>query len=101
MSWNWQKITLCEPAIDQVADIATRNHKTVENVLDEMRRMVDETTEAWTNGIYRVSIREIRMPPPWPTMNHLLIGRRDKAPVGKERFRDFQRIKNELVGTGV
>ena len=31
-------------------------------------------------------------------MQHLLIGRRDKAPVGKERFRDFQRIKNELVG---
>ena len=66
MSWTWEKITLSEPSIAVVADIATRNHKSVEKVLDEMRRLVDETTEAWVNHIYRASIREIKMPPPWP-----------------------------------
>jgi hypothetical protein len=34
----------------------------------------------------------------FPDVIHLSIKRRDKAPISEERFRDFQRIKNELIG---
>lgn len=44
------------------------------------------------NNIYQVSIKH-----PNSDMVHLSIKRRDRAPIGVEHFRDFQRIKNELV----
>ena len=50
------------------------------------------------NLVYQVNIRKQRAPnPAWPDIIHLSIKRRDRKPVGIERFRDFQRIKNELV----
>lgn len=55
-------------------------------------------TEYWRNSRYQVSID--RNPPhgfPSPCV-WLAIKRLDRGPVGVERFRDFQRIKNELVG---
>jgi hypothetical protein len=53
----------------------------------------------WRNAIYQVSRRELESHNPQePKMVWLSIKRIDRKPVGVERFRDFQRIKNELVG---
>jgi len=49
------------------------------------------------NDIYQVNIRN-ETPDGWPALKHLSIKRRDKQPIGKEHFRHFQRIKNNLVG---
>lgn len=51
----------------------------------------------WLNNIYQVNVRPVAAND-WPAMIHLSIKRRDKQPIGVEHFRDFQRIKNELVG---
>ena len=96
--WTWEKIKLSEPSLEQAADFARIHRLTVNDVLDSFRRVVGEVTETFICDLYSVNIREITLPPPWPPMKHLSILRRDKAPVGKERFRHFQRIKNELVG---
>lgn len=50
------------------------------------------------NSRYQVDVRDADEVAGWPKMKWLSIKRRDRAPVGEERFRDFQRIKNELVG---
>lgn len=60
--------------------------------LDEMKK-----DEIWINSRYQVNVRR-RNAPEAPDLVWLSIKRRDKLAVGPERFRDFQRIKNELVG---
>jgi len=56
-------------------------------------------TELWTNSRYTVIIeRDVEVGPCWPEMIWLSIRRNDRERPGPERWRDFQRIKNELVG---
>jgi hypothetical protein len=50
------------------------------------------------NSRYQVNVRAVPAVPGWPAMIHLSIKRLDKDRVGPERYRDFLRIKNELVG---
>lgn len=56
--------------------------------------------EIWVNSRYQVNI--VRQAPDGdpdgPRLVHLSIKRRDKDVPHEERWRDFQRIKNELVG---
>lgn len=53
----------------------------------------------FVNSRYQVDKRPAdTLPEGWPGMVWLSIKRLDRGPVGDERFRDFQRIKNELVG---
>lgn len=55
--------------------------------------------EVWVNSRYQVNVRRGNAPECGDyRMIWLSIKRRDKRPPGEERFRDFQRIKNELVG---
>lgn len=55
--------------------------------------------EIWVNSRYQVSLRRMTYDAPDVLeMVRLSIRRRDKAPLGRERLHDFQRIKNELVG---
>ena len=55
--------------------------------------------EVWLNSRYQVNVRRGNAPECGPQgMVWLSIKRLDKQAVGPERFRDFQRIKNELVG---
>lgn len=64
-------------------------------IMDEIGR----TEAVWMNNIYQVNVTRRDGVEGWPAMIHLSIKRRDKQPVGVEHFRDFQRIKDELVGT--
>lgn len=51
----------------------------------------------WLNSRYQVNVYDVPAGA-WPSLWWLSIKRRDKGPPGPERFRDFQRIKNEIVG---
>jgi hypothetical protein len=86
------------PAPENVAGLA-RQHGVSEAVIwAEFERERTGST-VWRNAIYQVAKRvldndeQARPPMVW-----LSIKRIDRKPVGVERFRDFQRIKNELVG---
>lgn len=63
---------------------------------------VDEalSQELWRNSRYTVAVD--RNPQPraegWPPMIHLSIKRNDREVPKEERWRDFQRLKDELVG---
>ncbi len=58
--------------------------------------LVDPRETLYVNNRYQVAVR--RLPPRegCPSLIHLSIKRRDKAPI--HDWRDLQRIKNELVG---
>jgi hypothetical protein len=58
-----------------------------------------KTANLFRNNIYQVDVRpaEVREAG-WPETTWLSIKRIDRAPVGEERFRDFQQIKNMLCG---
>jgi hypothetical protein len=70
------------------------------SVADLRAKMEDEQRQSniFLNSRYQVDVRDADEVQGWPRMKWLSIKRRDRAPVGEERFRDFQRIKNELVG---
>lgn len=55
-----------------------------------------EKDEVWLNSRYQVNIRRYPATDDRPAFVHLSIKSRDKAPV--RDWREFQRIKNELVG---
>lgn len=53
--------------------------------------------EVWLNSIYQVNVRRLPAPEGWPCdIIHLSIKTRTKR--AEHDWRDFQRIKNELVG---
>lgn len=58
----------------------------------------DAGAELWINSTYQVDKRSVACVPGFPDLIWLSIKRRDREPVGDERFRDFQAIKNHLVG---
>lgn len=70
--------------------------------LAEAFRQIDVvlTRELYENSRYVVIIDRAanRLDDQWPQMIHLSIRRVDRGPVGTEHFRDFQRIKDELLG---
>ena len=82
---------------ENIRDMARNFNMTIEQVRTLME---DERKESniFLNSRYQVDVRDAEPAPGWPKMKWLSIKRRDRAPVGDERFRDFQRIKNELVG---
>lgn len=60
---------------------------------------MDATETLYKNNRYQVAVR--RVPSPggnWPEMLHLSIKRLDREQVGRERYRDFMRIRDELIG---
>lgn len=64
------------------------------------RQMMDELAgaEMWQNSRYLVIKKLDKMHDGVSKVWHLSFRRLDRLPVGRERFRDFQRIKNELLG---
>ena len=62
---------------------------------DQIAKLFTEGTEFWTNSRYTVIKRNCGSGPMGPLF-HLSIRRNDRAPC--HDWRDFQRIKNELVG---
>ena len=50
------------------------------------------------NSRYQVNIRGLTAKPPFGRIVHLSIKRLDKERVGRERYRDFMRIRDELIG---
>jgi hypothetical protein len=52
----------------------------------------------FVNSRYQVNVRKYRAPAGFPDIGHLSIKRLDKGIVGREGYRDFMRIKDEIVG---
>lgn len=75
--------------MDKAHRIAARFAVSLEDILAE---------EVWVNDRYQVHVRTIRQRPDsqWPPMKHLSIRRHDRAAC--HDWRDFQKIKNDLVG---
>jgi hypothetical protein len=73
-----------------VQDFMTSTGTSRENAVANIRRRT--MIPHYQNSRYHVAMEVM------DGVMHLDIRRRDSQPVGPERFRDFQRIKNELVG---
>jgi hypothetical protein len=58
----------------------------------------DRVTVSFLNNVYQVDVCKVKTGGAWPDMLHLSIKRRDRSRVGKEKYRDFMRIKDQLVG---
>jgi hypothetical protein len=72
--------------------------------LKELKRQLnelDKEVNLFINDVYQVDVRRVDPIKGWPEIIWLSIKRRDRAPVGEERFRDFQTIKNMLIGEEV
>ncbi|MBA4372256.1 MAG: hypothetical protein C0402_05290 [Thermodesulfovibrio sp.] len=66
---------------------------------EEAGRIWDEdNSEVYVNNFYQVCVRRGIHPEKWPELIHLSVKRRDKGPVEGSAFRDFMRIKDEIVG---
>jgi hypothetical protein len=64
---------------------------------EEVDRLL--TQEMWKNSRYTVTIdRDTLQPTGWPKIVHLIVKRNDRECPREERWRDFQRIKTELIG---
>jgi hypothetical protein len=66
--------------------------------MKKLLRKQDAEANFYLNSTYQVDMRKIGPIANWPEVTWLSIKRRDRAPVGVERFRDFQEIKNQLIG---
>jgi len=93
----WEHGTLPEISEARIAEIAAALGQPEARVREAAggTRAVDAVM---LNAVYQVNIQRMPEAGGWPEMIYLSIKRRDKAPIGVEHFRDFQRIKNELVG---
>jgi hypothetical protein len=59
---------------------------------------LEKNDEIYINSRYQVNVRRIHNDnPEIPDMVHLSIKRLDKMQIGPERYRDFMRIKDELL----
>lgn len=79
-----------------VQDMVDNYGSTPEQALEILNKTLKDVV--MVNSRYQVNINRYKHNDGGPDMVHLSIKRRDKEAVGVERFRDFQRIKNELVG---
>lgn len=52
----------------------------------------------YLNSRYQVNARKLHGPAGFPDIGHLSIKRLDKERVGREKYRDFMRIKDEICG---
>lgn len=68
------------------------------NKMKKHFRQQDKEANIFINDTYQVDMRSVDPVPGWPEITWLSIKRLDRAPVGEERFRDFQQIKNMLCG---
>lgn len=66
-------------------------------IVDQFEDVLNDTI--YLNSRYQVNIRYVTVPGIENSIAHLSIKRLDKARVGPERYRDFMRIRDELVGT--
>lgn len=97
--WQWVEceIPIVSPKI--LAEMAKHAGVTIE----EMRaaaESVQSGEKVWKDRTYQVNVRPL-IPtgePKGPPFAHFSIKRIDRAAVGVERFRHFQRIKNDLAG---
>lgn len=96
--WKWFHGTKPSFTDQDVKKMALETGKSEEEVRKTYESIVDD--EIWVNEKYQVNIRrypnENPSDEPGPGLIHLSIKRRDKAAI--RDWRDFQRIKNELVG---
>lgn len=73
--------------------ISERNH----HAADDARGYVNESS--WfENSRYTVGVHGVPSRDRYPALWHLVIQRRDLQPPGTERYRDFMRIRDELIG---
>jgi hypothetical protein len=83
-----------EAQIEEMAKALGETSEVIKATLDDQA----QNERVLKNSRYQVHIREVPDPPGFPALLWLSLRRIDREQVGRERFRDFQRIKNELVG---
>lgn len=86
----------------KVAEIAAATGASPDEIHESLLKHAEfiKDEEVYVNSRYQVNLRRIESSDPGslPHAIHLSIKRLDKQVPGAERWRDFQRIKNELVG---
>lgn len=91
-------------AIPDPGDLSRRRDITMRDYglsREEADRVIAEAVAGrWLkNSRYTVIVRRAKVyQADWPAMIHLSIKRNDRLAPGPERWRDFQRIKDEIVG---
>lgn len=97
-AWTPFKLAgLPEVTEDQITGVMKTFHElTREDVERQLADLRNDTV--FLNSRYQVNMRKRRARDGWPDMIHLSIKRIDKDRVGVERYRDFMRIKDQLIG---
>lgn len=95
MTWEkFQRGTMSTMSVEEVMRIANCTRAQAEEFINKDRRQLDAV---WLNNLYQVNVYRVEATSvEAPPLKWLSIKRRDKAPV--HDWRDFQRIKNEIVG---
>jgi hypothetical protein len=101
---NWTDFERAEPKLpdgvsffEMCERLARQIGKSAEQIAPLLRDSL--AAETWMNSRYVVQIRRpVDKPSDQIGIIHLSIKRIDQQPVGPEHFRDFQRIKDELIG---
>jgi hypothetical protein len=88
--WTWHLGVLPQIDAAQMNHIAMQSGRPLHEVQAVAADMLH--TKVFINGLYQVNVRRRG---DWIELS---IKRRNKKPMGPERYRHFQRIKNELIG---
>jgi len=79
-------------------DALAKQFGTTVDAVQRQLTSIEQEEAIWINSRYQVNIRRIHNDREGaPDLVHLSIKRRDKGQVGEERYRDFMRIKDELL----
>lgn len=100
MKLRWTPFEKVIPAPRKEADLRAQANALGVS-LDVIRREAERGLQQdtmYVNNLYAVTVSEAEGHPDFPPIIHLSIRRKDRAQVGKERYRDFMRIRDELVG---
>lgn len=97
---NWQPLMkgtrppMSDSRIREMAEQSGLTEAQMRATLGHLHR----NSVVFLNNVYQVDVSKVKTAGDWPDMVHLSIKRRDRARVGKEAYRDFMRIKDEMLG---
>lgn len=101
-AWTTFRPATLEPITPERREALIIDTMRVDKTLDRASAtaIVDDLSNdlIYLNSRYQVNCRKYRSRNGFPDIVHLSIKRIDKERVGPERYRDFIRIKNELLG---
>ena len=99
-TWTPSTPRVGKPRSNQSIRELAEHHSVAFSKMKKQLRRQDAEANLFINDTYQVDMRPVPAVANWPELTWLSIKRLDRAPVGAERFRDFQQIKNMLCGEG-